>query len=143
LITRRTPSRSEAAKRAVGPWIVAWLGGAGIGVVNGIAREATYGKLLSERSGHNVSGATGIAAFAGYFWVLNRRWPLAGERDAVMVGASWLMMTVGFEFGFGRLVARQSWDELLADYDVARGRTWPFVLAWLGVGPLVVRRAQS
>jgi len=39
-----------------------------------------------------------------------------------MVGASWLVMTVGFELGFGRLVAKQSWEELLAGYDVTRGR---------------------
>ena len=98
---------------------------------------------MSERTGHNVSGATGIAGFAGYFWLLNRRWPLPRERDAVIVGASWLVMTTGFEFGFGRLVAKQSWKELLADYDVTRGRTWPLVLAWIAVGPLVVRRVQS
>lgn len=143
MIARGTPSQPQAAKPAVTAWVVAWLGGAVIGVVNGIAREATYGRLMSERVGHNVSGATGIAAFAGYFWMLNRHWPLARERDAVIVGASWLVLTVGFEFGFGRLVAKQSWEELLADYDVASGRTWPFVLAWVGVGPLVVRRAQS
>ena len=46
-----------------------------------------------------------------------------------MVGAAWLSLTVAFEFGFGRAVAKQSWEELLADYNVSQGRTWPFVLA--------------
>ena len=36
------------------------------------------------------------------------------------MGTGWLALTVVFEFGFGRLVAKQSWDELLADYNVAR-----------------------
>jgi hypothetical protein len=47
-------------------------------------------------------------------------------------------MTVGFEFAFGRLVAKQSWQDLLADYNLARGRTWPLVLAWIAAGPAVV-----
>jgi hypothetical protein len=124
-------------------WIAAWLGGAAIGVANGVAREATYGRVAGERTAHNLSGVTGIASFAGYYWALQRRWPLANRGDAVVVGASWLALTVAFEFGFGRLVAKQSWDELLADYDVAEGRTWPFVLAWIAVGPAVVRELQQ
>jgi hypothetical protein len=56
------------------------------------------------------------------------------------VGAAWLGLTIGFEFGFGRLVAKQSWERLLADYDVSAGRTWPLVLAWLAAGPEVTRR---
>jgi hypothetical protein len=123
-------------------WIAAWLGGAAIGVANGVAREATYGRAASERTAHNLSGVTGIAAFAGYFWALQRRWPLASRSDAFAVGASWLAMTVAFEFGFGRLVAKQSWDELLAEYDVTEGRTWPLVLTWIAVGPAVVRELQ-
>jgi hypothetical protein len=123
-------------------WIPAWLGGVVIGVANGAAREATYGKRLPELTAHNLSSATGVAALAGYFWVLQRRCPLRTAGDALGVGASWAAMTVGFEFGFGRLVAKQSWPELLADYNVARGRTWPLVLAWIAAGPEVIRRAQ-
>ena len=121
---------------------MAWLGGALIGVANGIAREATYGRVLGERAAHNASGAVGIAAFAAYFRVLQRRWPIRSDREAAAIGAAWLAMTVAFEFGFGRLVAKQSWEELLADYDVREGRTWPFVLAWITAGPAVTRRLR-
>jgi hypothetical protein len=124
-------------------WSLAWLGGVVIGVANGVAREATYARRVGERTAHNLSGAAAIIAFAGYFSALQRRWPLASERDALGVGGRWLVMTVAFEFTFGRLVAKQSWSELLADYNVARGRTWPFVLAWIGVGPAVMRRVSS
>jgi hypothetical protein len=56
---------------------------------------------------------------------------------------SWLAMTVAFEFGFGRAVAHQSWDQLLADYDLRSGRTWPIVLAWIALGPATVHRLRS
>ena len=133
----------RSAEHALRPWIVAWLGGAGIGVANGILREATYAKAVGERAGHQISGVTAVAGFTAYFSWLQRRWPLRTDCDALRVGAVWLAATVVFEFGFGRLVAKQSWRDLLRDYDVRSGRTWPLVLAWLGVGPAVVRRLQG
>ena len=120
-------------------WMQAWVGGVAIGIANGAAREATYGRDLSAGAAHNVSALTGIGAFAAYFAALDRRWPIPSAGDAVRIGAAWAAMTVGFEFAFGRLVAKQSWQDLLADYNLARGRTWPLVLAWIAAGPAVIR----
>src|SRR5438045_1860054 len=108
-------------------WIAAWTGGATIGVANGVLREATFGRVLGQRAAHAASGATAVAAFAGYFSALERRWPIPTTGDALAIGASWLGLTVLFEFAFGRLVAHESWRELLADYDLTEGRTWPLV----------------
>ena len=86
---------------------------------------------------------TAIGLFAGYFWLLQRRYPLASDRAALRVGAFWLTLTVLFEFGFGRAVDGKTWAELLADYNLGQGRVWTLVLAWLALGPLVSRRAQT
>lgn len=74
---------------------------------------------------------------------LGRRWPIPTAGDALKIGASWLALTVAFEFGFWRAVAKQSWQQLLADYNLAEGRTWPLVLAWIAFGPSVVRELQA
>jgi hypothetical protein len=63
-----------------------------IGVANGVLREATFARVLSER---------------------------------------------------GRAVAKTSWQDLLADYNLAEGRTWPLVLAWIALGPAIVREVQG
>ena len=62
---------------------------------------------------------------------------------ALEVGAVWVALTVLFEFGFGRYVEGNSWDELFDAYNVAEGNLWLLVLLWLGVGPAVVRRLSS
>ncbi len=140
---------------------MAWLGGPVIGIVNGVARDTTYGTRIGEQAAHEqgqpvlaescpppsgaahqLSTATGVAAFAAYFLLLQRRWPIRREREAARIGRVWLALTVLFEFGFGRLVAKKSWQELLGDYNLAAGRTWPLLLAWLAVGPAVVRRSR-
>jgi hypothetical protein len=112
-------------------------------LANGVLREETYGRSVSERAAHQLSGVTAIAAFALYFSALDARWSLHDAREAVEVGMGWPALTVAFEFGFGRLVAKQSWDELLADHEVAEGRTWPFVLAWIAAGPAAVRTLRG
>ncbi len=121
-------------------WLLAWIGGVAIGVGNGVAREATYGRRLGEETAHRLSALTAVAAFAAYFHLLQRLWPLRGRSEALKVGGAWLGLTVAFEFVFGRLVAKKSWRELTADYNLARGRLWPLVLAWIGLGPEIARR---
>jgi hypothetical protein len=124
-------------------WRLAWFGGIGIGVANGVARETTYGKRVPELTAHQISTLMALIAFAGYFDFLERRWPLDDRRQALSMGMFWAALTVGFEFGFGRLVAKNSWSELTADYDLRRGRVWPVVLAWLAIGPELTRQRHA
>ena len=119
----------SSSRRVVHRWTTAWLGGAAIGVANGVVREATYGKRMSDYTAYQLSVLSAIGAFGVYFWQLQRGWPLPDQREAQRVGQIWLGLTVLFELGFGRLVAKQSWSDLLADYQVIRGRSWPLVLA--------------
>lgn len=132
-----------SAQTSLQRWLLAWIGGTAIGVGNGVAREATYGRRLGDASANRLSVLTAVAAFAAYFRLLQRRWPLARQSEALKVGGAWLGMTVAFEFGFGRLVAKKPWRELTADYNIARGRLWPLVLAWIALGPEVTRRSAE
>jgi hypothetical protein len=53
------------------------------------------------------------------------------------VGLLWLLMTLTFEFVIGHFVFRTSWEKLLADYDLSRGRIWPLVLLTCLVSPYI------
>ena len=120
-------------------WLLAWLAGPLIGIANGTLRELAYKDRVGERTAHQLSTGSAIALFAAYFELLARLRPLTSARDALQVGFVWLALTVAFEFGFGRAIAHTSWDELLADYDLRKGRLWPLVLAWIALGPAIVR----
>jgi len=105
-----------------------------------IAARAHLQGPRRELTAHQLSTAAGaIGLFAGYFELLARRWPLPSTRQALEVGTAWLALTVAFEFGFGHYVAHTSWRELLADYNLRKGRLWPLVLAWITLGPALVR----
>ena len=62
--------------------------------------------------------------------------PLAiGQR--LGVGVFWLVLTLAFEFGFGRLVQRRSWPQLLEAYTFQGGNIWPVVLVVTLLAPLL------
>jgi hypothetical protein len=120
---------------------VAWLGASVLGVVNGTIREAAYKDRVGESAANQISVATLVALLGLYFWVLQRRWPLATTKGALEIGGAWVVLTVLFEFGFGHYVAGDSWSELLESYDVTEGELWVLILLWIGVGPATARAA--
>ena len=150
--------RTVMSRRPVGParphlgrsvdvvrrrWLPAWLGLAGLGVVNGAVRETTYTEAVGDHAAHQLSTFTLITMIVTYTWWAQRRWPLASTHEALTVGALWLALTVAFEFGFGHFVAGASWSTLLTDYDLTKGNLWVLVLLTTGLAPAVVRRAAS
>ncbi len=122
-------------------WTAAWTGMAALAVANGLGRSLYAGRLGDDRA-HQVSTATLIAALLTYTRAVERRWPLPTDHAAARVGATWVALTVAFEFGFGHYVAKQSWTTLLADYDLRRGRLWPLALAATAAAPALARHAR-
>ena len=123
-------------------WTAAWAGLAALATANGLSRGLYAGRLGDHRA-HQVSTATLIAALLPYARAVERRWPLPTDRAAVHTGATWVALTVAFEFGFGHYVAGQRWSTLLADYDLRRGRLWPLVLAATAAAPTLARRSRT
>jgi hypothetical protein len=126
------PSTTEA-------WLGAWVGGAAIGGANGAARELTYGRGLPEPVANGVSVLTGTSAFMAYFAFMQRLRPLGSRPQALAIGGTWVALTVCFEFGLGRAQGK-GWSEMIAEYDVRRGRLWPLVLLTVAVGPEIARQ---
>ncbi len=125
----------------IGRYLLAWLPMVVIAVANGVLRETTYGKRLPELRAHQVSTLVALVLFGLYIWGLSLLWPLRSAGHAAAVGAAWVVLTVAFEFSFGRWVAGHTWRRLLADYNLLAGRVWVLVLVWIGIAPWVFYRA--
>ena len=119
-------------------WIAAWLGGPVLGIANGAFREAALRKRFGATAADRISAGSRNVLMGLYFAALKRRWPHATRRRALEVGTTWAGLTTAFEFLFGHHVAGQSWDELLAAYDIRERKPWPAVLLWIAAGPTAV-----
>ena len=124
-------------------YLLAWPLLALVAILNGTLRVTTYGRFIPELAAHQVSTLTAMLAFGAIVWMMHRRWPIRTAAEAWLIGACWLVMTVAFEFGFGHFIAGHSWERLLADYDLMRGRIWPLLLAWTTALPFLVFRLAS
>lgn len=124
-------------------YLLAWLGLPVIGIINGAIRQFLYRDALGDLTAHQLSTVTGILLFGLYIWLLSRRWPLTSAREAITVGLLWLALTIGFEFIFGHYVMGNSWERLLADYNLLAGRVWVLVLIWITIAPYVFYRLAA
>ena len=124
-------------------YLLVWLLLAIVGITNGIIRQATYGKSVSDLVAHQISTGTAILASGAVVWLVNRAWPIESPAQAWSIGVCWLILTVAFEFGFGHYVAGHSWERLLADYNIVSGRVWSLFLVWIAVMPYVVFKLAS
>jgi hypothetical protein len=105
-------------------------------VLNGFFRVAVLQLTLSEYGGHLLStlllcGAllVEISVFLGLVGDYSQSWLIA-------LGVMWTLLTIVFEFGFGRAMG-QSWATLLENYNLLRGRIWPLVLGVLLLTPVL------
>jgi hypothetical protein len=136
---RRASARRFWTDRILRRWVVAWVGAPVLAIINGAARELAYKDQVGDSTANQISVAPLIALLALYFWVLQRRWPVATRRDALSMGAIWVALSVLFEFGFGHYVEGDSWTDLLQNYDVMAGNLWILILLWIAAGPATVR----
>ena len=67
----------------------------------------------------------------------------ASASEAWRIGGLWVVLVLAFEFLAGHYVFGTPWSELLADYNVLRGRIWPLVLVITAVAPYVAGRARG
>jgi len=108
--------------------IVIWLLLAVLAVATAGLRTGFITPRIGEGWGHIVG--TVILCIVIFFvaW-LSIGWIYpAGARDAQHIGILWVLMTLAFEFLAGHYVFGNSWEKLLADYNVVRGRIWVLVL---------------
>ncbi|MGJ3253363.1 MAG: hypothetical protein ACFE0J_19845 [Elainellaceae cyanobacterium] len=118
-------------------YVLAWIPMMFIGIVNGIIREVTYQKYLSELRAHQLSTMIGVLLLGLYIGLITSLWGFESLTQACLVGGIWLGLTVAFEFGFGHYVAKRPWTTLISDYNVLTGRIWIFVLIWIAIAPVL------
>jgi hypothetical protein len=124
------------------PWhrvVAVWVALAVVMVVHGTLRERFLTPRLGEPRAHRWGSVTGslvvlVACFVSLPWLGAE----SSVRAQWTIGATWLLLTIAFEFGFGHWIAGHPWSRLLADYDVSRGRMWVLVLLATLIGPWAI-----
>jgi len=128
---------TEVFLYAFGAWVVLLV----LALVNGVARSRFYEHRFDNLLAHYISVFTLVVLISvvSYFLVLLCTPPMT-EANTIGVGVVWVIFSFLFEFGAGHYFAGMKWKQLLADYDISRGRILGLVLIAQLVGPYVVFR---
>jgi hypothetical protein len=125
------------------PCALAWCVMLVVSVANGALRDLSYGPQLGALAGHQLSTAIGAVLLGGVIAGFVRRYPPASDRQALAIGLAWTTATVAFEFLFFHYAGGHAWAELLANYDLSRGRVWVLLLIWIALAPVILRPRQE
>jgi hypothetical protein len=117
--------------------LLVWLLTVVVAIANGTLRVFVIDPFTGEAIGHIVSTLL-LCVFIIIIAGLTIRWIGANTgRTFFIVGGSWLAMTIAFEFLAGHYLFGNSWERLLANYNVLAGRIWVLVPAATFFAPLL------
>lgn len=119
-------------------YIIAWFPMLLIAILNGAARDFFYKNKLGDLAAHQFSTLTAMLFFSIYVYFVNRIWAFNSSSQALMVGIIWVIMTMIFEFGFGHFIMHHSWEKLLSEYNVLKGKLWGVLLIFLLFIPYII-----
>jgi hypothetical protein len=148
-MARNAPAQSlGAGDRIVSAtvWLkaaVLWLSILVLAIMNGALREELLTPTLGSFTGLIASGTTlsaciFLVAYAGVPW-----YGQLAVRHWLLIGLFWLLLTLTFEFSFGRFAQHKTWAELLDAYAFRGGNIWPIVLLSTLVSPWLAARVRG
>ena len=119
---------------ALGIWFIFLMAA----ILNGAFRENFVEPRVGEYVGHVISTLILISVVLVVTFLFLSNVTIAySTTDLVLIGAFWVIVTVLFEFLFFHYGRGESWDTLLADYNILKGRLWSLVLVTVFIAPLL------
>ena len=112
-----------------------------LAIINAIIREAMYTSFLNELRAHQLSTFTLMTIFfIGTLLILRFSGLNLTGQEAIMMGTIWAIMTICFEFLAGHYAFGNSWEHLIADYNILKGRIWMFIPITTFVSPYLANK---
>jgi hypothetical protein len=121
---------------------VVWLLLMAAEIVHGILRTLWLAPVVGDFR------ARQIAVFSGSLLILlivsvTIRWMRPSTpRLLISIGLLWVVLTVGFEIGFGRFILGYSWNRLASDYNLREGGLLPIGLLVMALSPWLAMRIR-
>ena len=121
---------------------VVWLAILALASLNGAVRDLVVAPRIGDTGARAISTLVLCGVLVLVTWLSIRWVGPRSARQAGAVGMFWLVLTLAFEFGAGRLSGKP-WAVVLADYDLLRGRIWVLVPIVTFLAPLWLGRVRG
>jgi len=118
----------------LGTWFLFMI----LAIINAGIRNGVYKPIVGDLTAHQISTVIfAIVIFVVTYLILRFSDLNLSDSQALLMGTIWLILTIGFEFIAGHYIFGNSWEKLLADYNILNGRIWSLVLLTIFTAPLL------
>lgn len=112
-----------------------------LAIVNAGLREGFYNSFLDELRSHQLSTFTlMLIIFICTFLVLRFSKIQLTDQQTFLMGTIWVIMTICFEFLAGHYAFGNSWDKLIADYNILNGKIWILIPITTFISPFLTNK---
>lgn len=112
-----------------------------LAIVNAGLRERVFTEFFDELRSHQLSTFTlMIFLFVVTYLVLRYSNIDLTDTQAFIMGTIWLIMAISFEFLAGHYVFGNSWELLIGDYNIFKGRIWILILITTFLAPYLAKK---
>jgi len=124
----------------LGIWFVFMV----LAIINAGIRNYVYKTYVGDLAAHQISTIIFIILILVVTYLMLK---LSGikisDYDAILIGTTWLLLTIFFEFIAGHYAFGNSWEKIIADYNILKGRIWSLVLLTILLAPYISKRLIS
>lgn len=118
----------------LGTWFLFMI----LAIINAGIRNGVYKSIVGDLTAHQISTLIFVIVIFVVTYLILRFSDLnLSGSQALLMGIIWVILTIGFEFVAGHYAFGNSWEKLLADYNILNGRIWSLVLLTEFITPLL------
>jgi hypothetical protein len=134
-----SPENRRYWLRAVGLWFLLMVAE----TLHGVWRVKVLAPWIGDAAARDVSVFTGslvilLITLGCIGWI-----PARSARTLLLVGFTWVVLTITYELALGRFAFHLSWAEIISDFDLLHGRLLPIGLLFLMFSPLLAARLRA
>jgi hypothetical protein len=105
--------------------------------LHGLWRAKVLALWIGDFPARDVGVFTGSLIILLITWALIGWIPARNARMLLLVGVTWMVLTIAYELLLGRFVFNQSLNEIASQFDVLNGRLLPLGLLFMMFSPLL------
>jgi hypothetical protein len=111
--------------------------------IHGTLRTFFLAPYVGDLRARQISFFTGCALILAIAYLFIRWIEAETIKLLLVVGLIWVVLTALFEVMLGRFAMGFSWEQIIADYDITKGRLMMFGLVFLMFAPLIAAKMRG
>ena len=121
----------------IGTWLFFII----LAIINALIRNIGYKPIIGDLRAHQLSTIIFMVIILVVTYLVLRFSNIQlTDKDALIMGLIWVILTIVFEFVAGHYIFGNSWEKLIEDYNILKGRIWSLVLLTTLISPYTTNK---